>query len=144
MRRSHSLRNYFNFCELRAWAALRANMARAMRSLLIPLVLVFMIAAGEAQPQDAAGRPDALSLEAKVKLSQLITKQSEPLTSSSYSIAMDAVVPAEIEVHPLPSRAEQVAPQLRGYGYVVVEEQIALVEPRSRKIEIVFPRWREP
>jgi hypothetical protein len=103
-----------------------------------------MIAAGEAQPQDVAGRPDALSLEAKVKLSQLITKQSEPLPSSKFSIAMDAIVPAEIEVHPLPSPAEQVAPQLRGYGYVVVEEQIALVEPRSRKIEIVFPRWREP
>src|SRR5262249_18546357 len=48
------------------------------------------------------------------------------------------------EVRPLPPQAEQVAPQLRGYGYVVVEEQIALVEPRSRKIEVVFPRWREP
>src|SRR5215470_11096700 len=114
MRRSHSLRNYFSFCELRAWAALRANMDRAMRSLLIPLVLAFMIAAGEAHPQDVAGRPDALSLEAKVKLSQLNTKQSEPLPSSKFSIAMDAIVPAEIEVHPLPSQAEQVAPQLHG------------------------------
>jgi hypothetical protein len=89
-------------------------------------------------------RTDALSLEQKTKISQLITKQTAPLAASSFSIAVDRVVPSEVEVHPLPSAAEQVAPQVRGYGYVVVEEQIALVEPRSRKVEIVFPRWREP
>jgi hypothetical protein len=37
-----------------------------------------------------------------------------------------------------------VAPQLRGFGYVVVEEQIALVDQGTRKVEIVFPRWLEP
>jgi uncharacterized NAD-dependent epimerase/dehydratase family protein len=98
------------------------------------------------QRAGAVGRPrtDALSLEQKTKISQLITKQTAPLASSSFSIAIDSVVPADIEVHALPAAAEQVAPQVRGYGYVVVEEQIALVEPRSRKVEIVFPRWREP
>jgi hypothetical protein len=38
-------------------------------------------------------------------------------------------------------KAEQLAPQLRAFGYVVVEELIALVDPRTRKVEIVFPRW---
>jgi hypothetical protein len=32
-----------------------------------------------------------------------------------------------------------VVPQLGGFGYVVVEEQIALVDQRTRKVEIVFP-----
>jgi len=31
----------------------------------------------------------------------------------------------------------------RGFGYIVVEEQIALVDERTRKVEIVFPRWGE-
>ena len=50
-------------------------------------------------------------------------------------------VPAEIQVHSLPAEAEKLAPQLRGFGYVVVEELVAIVEPRTRKIEVVFPRW---
>jgi hypothetical protein len=35
------------------------------------------------------------------------------------------------------------APQVRGFGYIVVEEQIALVDKRTRKVELVFPRWGE-
>jgi hypothetical protein len=50
-------------------------------------------------------------------------------------------VPANIEVHALPAEAERLAPQLRGFGYVVIEELVALVDPRTRKVEIVFPRW---
>jgi hypothetical protein len=74
-------------------------------------------------------------------MAQLITKQTTPLTSSAFSIQMDAFVPPQIEIHPLPPEAEQLAPKVRGFGYVVVEEQIALVDPRTRKIELVFPRW---
>jgi len=43
----------------------------------------------------------------------------------------------------LPAEAERLAPQLRGFGYVVVEEQIALVDQRTRKVAFVFPRWAE-
>jgi hypothetical protein len=117
-----------------------------MMRLLSPaaIFVLLAIAATSAQAQSTAPRSDALSLEQKTKISQLITKQTPPLASSSFSIAIDSVVPSEIEIHSLPAAAEQVAPQVRGYGYVVVEEQIALVDPRSRKVEIVFPRWREP
>jgi len=52
-------------------------------------------------------------------------------------------VPADVEVHSLPSEAERVVPQLRGHGYIVVEELVAIVDPKSRKVEIVFPRWGE-
>ena len=63
--------------------------------------------------------------------------------SGKFSIAVDAVVPAAIQVQSLPPEAERLAPQLHGYGYVVVEEQIALVDLRTRKVEIVLPRWLE-
>src|SRR5262245_34703939 len=83
-------------------------------------------------------------LEQKIRIAQLITKASPPLTSSAFSIAVGAVVPPQVEVHSLPVEAAQVAPQLRDAGYVVVEEQIALVDQRTRRVELVFPRWREP
>jgi hypothetical protein len=82
-------------------------------------------------------------LEQEIRIAQLITKQTAPLSGGSFSIAVDTVVPAEIQLHSLPPEAEQLAPQLRAFGYVVVEELIALVDPRTRKVEIVFPRWGE-
>jgi uncharacterized protein DUF1236 len=115
-----------------------------MRKILVlasMLAFVVSSAAGQAWSQSAAVRADTLSLEQTTKISQLITKQTPPLAASSFSIAVDSVVPAEIEVHPLPAEAERLAPELRGFGYVVIEELVALVDPQTRKVEIVFPRW---
>ena len=53
-----------------------------------------------------------------------------------------SVIPPDIQVHPLPVEVEQLAPQLRGFGYVVIEEQIAIVDQATRKIDLTFPRWR--
>jgi hypothetical protein len=102
-------------------------------------------AAAQTPSPSATSKADFLSLDQKERISQLITKQDAPLTNpSSFSIAVDSVVPAHVQIRSLPSDAEQLAPQIRGYGYVVIEEQIALVDLRTRKVEIVFPRWRQP
>ena len=115
-----------------------------MRKLLVvSAILQFANSVAAAQPQTAASKAEVLSFEQAIRISQLIAKQAEPLSSGSFSIVLDAVVPAEIQVHSLPPEAEQLAPQLRGFGYVVVEEQIALVDQQTRKVEIVFPRWGE-
>jgi uncharacterized protein DUF1236 len=103
-------------------------------------VVVSTVAAQE--PSDrAAFNHEFLSMEQQIKVAQLITKQTPSLTSGAFSIQIDALVPADVELHPLPAEAEQLAPQLRGFGYVIVEEQIAVVNQRTRKVELVFPRW---
>jgi hypothetical protein len=113
-----------------------------MRKLLVVIAtLQFAMSVAAAQSQPAASKPEILSLDQETRISQLIVQEAVPLSSGSFSIALDAIVPAEIQVHSLPPAAEQLAPQLRGFGYVVVEELIALVDQRTRKIEIVFPRW---
>jgi len=107
--------------------------------------LCFFVSAAAAQAPtgSAASKSDLLSMDQKIKIAQLITKQTAPLTSGSFSIAVDGVVPPDIEIHSLPAEAQRLAPQLRGFGYIVVEEQIALVDQRTRKVELVFPRWGE-
>ena len=114
---------------------------RKILALAASLCLVLSSAAAQAPSQSAASKSDLLSMDQKIKIAQLITKQTAPLTSGSFSIAVDRIVPAEIELHSLPAEAQRLAPQLRGFGYIVVEEQIALVEERTRKVELVFPRW---
>ena len=112
------------------------------RILAITAGVCFIVSGAAAQnpSQSAASKADSLSLEQKTEISKLITKQTPPL-EASFPIAIDAVIPSEIQVHPLPAEAEKLAPQLHGFGYVVVEELVAIVEPHTRKIEIVFPRW---
>jgi hypothetical protein len=112
------------------------------RILAITAGVCFIVSAAAAQnlSQSAASKADTLSLEQKTEISKLITKQTPPL-AASFPVAVNGVVPSEIQVHSLPAEAEKLAPQLHGFGYVVVEELVAIVEPHTRKIEIVFPRW---
>jgi hypothetical protein len=82
-----------------------------MRKLLIvSAILQFAISAAAAQSQIAASK--VLSFEQEIRISQLIAKQTEPLSGGSFSIALDALVPAEVQVHSLPPEAEQLAPQI--------------------------------
>jgi hypothetical protein len=114
------------------------------RLLAVTIAMSFLSLAAAAQTSlpSVAARADQLSLDQKVKISQLITKETEPLAATSFFIAVDAVIPPDIQVHPLPAEVEQLAPQLRGFGYVVIEEQIAIVDQATRKIDLTFPRWR--
>jgi hypothetical protein len=116
---------------------------RKILALVASLCLVLSSAAAQAPSQSTASKSDLLSMDQKIKIAQLITKQTTPLTSGSFSIAVDGVVPPDIEIHSLPAEAQRLTPQLRGFGYIVVEEQIALVDQRTRKVELVFPRWGE-
>jgi Protein of unknown function (DUF1236) len=116
---------------------------RKILALVASLCFFVSAAAAQTPSQSAASKSDLLSMDQKIKIAQLITKQTAPLTSGSFSIAVDGVVPPDIEIHSLPAEAQRLAPQLPGFGYIVVEEQIALVDQRTRKVELVFPRWGE-
>jgi hypothetical protein len=107
--------------------------------------LLFMIFAGSAQTPSgsAVSNADMLSMDQKVKIGELITQKTPPLTNSQFSPMIDQVVPSQIQIQALPSGAEQLAPQLRGYGCIVFEELIAIVDQNSRKVVVVIPRWRQ-
>jgi uncharacterized protein DUF1236 len=109
--------------------------------LAIGLGFVVLTVSAQAPFDTHASTSELLSMQQQIKIAQLITNMTPPLSSGTFSIAMDRIVPASIELHPVPPEAERLAPQLRGFGYVVVEEQIALVDQGTRKVELVFPRW---
>jgi hypothetical protein len=100
-------------------------------------------AVGAQTPSDSAASKSAL-LTLDPKISEMITERTPPLEGGSFPVSVDGVVPSDVQLNSLPSEAEQLAPQLRGFSYVVVEELVAIVDPRTRKVEIVFPRWGKP
>jgi hypothetical protein len=107
--------------------------------------LQFMIAAAVAQPasQSAVSKPDFLSMDQKVKIGEMITEKVTPLNNVQFSPIVDNVVPPQIQIQALPSGAEEFAPQLHGYGCVVFEELIAIIDNNTRKVAAVIPRWRQ-
>src|SRR5437660_10477727 len=82
----------------------------------------------------SALKPEALTLDQTTRLATIITNQNAaPVPNASLSVSIDSVVPQQIELRPLPSSANEVAPQFKGYSYVIVEEEIRIVDHRTRK-----------
>jgi hypothetical protein len=107
------------------------------------IALQVMASAALAQSQSAASQADALSMDQKVKIGEIITQKTPPLTNVQFSPVVDAIVPSQIQIQALPSGAEEIAPGLHGYGCIVFEELIAIVDQNTRKIAMVIPRWRQ-
>jgi Protein of unknown function (DUF1236) len=85
--------------------------------------------------------PRNLSLEQQAKIANVITREAgAPGREAHFSLAIGNTVPADLQLRPVPASVAQVAPQFRGASYLVVEEQIALVDTQTRKILAVIQR----
>jgi len=78
----------------------------------------------------------------QVKVGQFITNRYPPLANVNFSVAIGASVPEGVALHSFAPEAEAISPKLHDLGFIVVEELIALVDQRTRKIVTVFPRWK--
>jgi Protein of unknown function (DUF1236) len=112
-----------------------------LRRLLVSALLLALplAAAGAQSPADTAGRN--LSLEQQTKIADVITREApSPIREARFTLAIGNAVPADVALRPVPASAEQIAPQFHGASYVVVEEQIAILDTQTRKILAVVQR----
>src|SRR5947207_15570496 len=79
-----------------------------MRKILVVIAILQFALSGAVAQSESAARAEMLSLEQKTKISQIISTRTEPLGSGKFAIAVDAMVPADIQIHSLPPEAEQV------------------------------------
>ena len=90
-----------------------------------------------AQTADAGARD--LSLKQQAKIADAITRAAgPPIAAGDFPLAIGNAVPANVPLRPVPTSVAAAAPQLRAASYVVVEEQIALVDSQTRKIFAVI------
>jgi Protein of unknown function (DUF1236) len=115
-----------------------------MKNLIVAALTLAVTAAFAQTPSPPAQiTPESLSLDQQKAIGEIITNdQGTALTGTNFTLAIGSPVPPEIELRSIPGTAAELAPQLQGLDYVIVEEQIALVDQRSRKIVSVIPRWR--
>jgi hypothetical protein len=63
----------------------------------------------------------------------------QPLNNVNFSLSVGTVVPRDVRLQPLPAEVVEIVPQYRGYNFVLVKDEIVIVEPSSYNIVAVMP-----
>jgi hypothetical protein len=92
--------------------------------------------------QGAAGTRAAvnLSTEQKTKVRTVIREKvkAQPLTNVNFSISVGTRVPREVRYYPLPAEIVEIHPAWRGYYFILVNDQIVIIEPSSFEIVAII------
>ncbi len=113
-----------------------------MRRLLVLLLSLASMIAPAAAQSSAPATTRNLSLEQQTKVGDAITRDAGAASPAGvFPLVVGGEVPANVPLRPVPATAAEAAPQLQGASYVIVEEQIALVDAQ-RKILAVIQRGR--
>jgi hypothetical protein len=70
--------------------------------------------------------------------SALRSEPVEKLDRVDFSLGTGTVVPSYAPIRPLPERIVEIVPQYRGYDFVMVRDEIVIIEPRTRRIVTVL------
>ena len=87
--------------------------------------------------QGAAGSAK-LTTEQRTKISSVIREQKVERVNLNVSVSVGTRIPASVHVHPLPQQVIIIYPEWRGYDYILVGEQIVIIDPRTHEIVAVL------
>jgi len=86
-----------------------------------------------------AGSGAKLSTEQRTKITTVIRSQRvEPLKNVNFSISVGTRVPHDVRFHALPAEVVTIYPEWRGYEYVLVGDQILVIDPRTFEIVAIL------
>jgi Protein of unknown function (DUF1236) len=94
---------------------------------------------GPAQADAKHAAPAALSAEHHAKIWEAVRgEKTAPFTGAKFSITVGEAVPQTVHLNRLPARVIEFAPQYRDYEYVLVGDEILIVDPRTHRIVAVI------
>ena len=77
-----------------------------------------------------AGAGAKLSTEQRTKITTVIKQQHvAPVTNVNFSISVGTRVPRDVSFHPLPAEIVTIYPDWRGYEFILVRDQIVVIDP---------------
>jgi hypothetical protein len=90
--------------------------------------------AGSANRQDVQAMGNAhLSHERAAAIAHTLMATASP-QNVNVDVSIGADLPGELDVRPLPPAVIALVPEYRGYDYVVVHDEIVIVEPSTRRV----------
>ena len=97
------------------------------------------MAPGPAGNQAKSGPPATLSPEQHAKMWETLRgEKTERLTDVHFSIKVGEAVPGTVRLYQLPVSIVEYAPQYRDYEYILVGDEILIVDPRTLRIVAVI------
>jgi hypothetical protein len=103
----------------------------------------------ESTRQDSTARgsarmSDAQRTRVSTRFSQSIDRMNvRPLSRSQISVSIGATIPRSVRAYTVPRDIVAIYPRFRGHRFVVVEDDIVIVEPGSQRVVSVLPRSGE-
>jgi hypothetical protein len=88
--------------------------------------------------QGAAAGSAKLSTEQRTKITSVIKQHKVEPTKLSVSVSVGTRVPASVHLYPLPVEVVEVYPAWRGYEYILVSDQIVVIDPRTHEIVAIL------
>jgi Protein of unknown function (DUF1236) len=87
-----------------------------------------------------AGAGAKLSTEQRTQITSVIREEKvAPVSNVNFSVSVGTRVPREgIELHALPSRVVTIYPEWRTYRYILVREEIVIIDPNTYEIVAVL------
>jgi hypothetical protein len=96
-------------------------------------------AEGRSQTTGQAGAGAKLSTEQRTRITTVIRDQHvAPVTNVNFSISIGTRVPRDVSFRPLPAEIVNIYPDWRGYEFILVRDQIIVVDPRTFEIVAVL------
>jgi hypothetical protein len=93
----------------------------------------------EAKDETKSGAPAALSTEQHAKFRDTLRgEKAERLTNVHFSTTVGEIIPRTVHLYSLPVSIVEYAPQYRDYEYILVGDEILIVNPRTLRIVAVI------
>ncbi len=89
--------------------------------------------------QGAASTSASLTGEQRSKITASLKQQNPPrMNKANFSISIGTAIPRDIRLSPLPATVVDVYPVWRGYEYVMVEDEILIIDPATMRIVAII------
>ena len=93
----------------------------------------------ESKTVGQAGAGAKLSTEQRTRITSVIREQHvAPVTNVKFAISVGTRVPRDVSFHPLPAEIVTIYPEWRGYEFILVRDQIVVIDPRTFEIVAVL------
>ena len=99
-------------------------------------------APGGATTQSQTSQQSNVSTEKQVRISQTLTRErlAPPERNLNISIRIGETVPRDVRFYRLPPEIVSIEPEYRDYEYFTTDDDIVIVEPRTKRIVSQVPR----
>jgi hypothetical protein len=88
--------------------------------------------------QGAASGSAKLSTEQRTKVTTIFKQHKVEQTKLNVSVSVGTRIPTSVHLYPVPVQVIEVYPAWRGFNYILVGDQIIVVDPRTHEIVAIL------